>query len=130
MSDEIKALIIYRLEKADRTLETAKNVAGNDWDTVANRLYYASYHAVGALLLKFSSKSPKTHSGVKTLFNQHFVKTGLVPSELGVFYAKVFQMRQDADYADLILFLEEDIKPLIPETEKFINTIKKLIDQK
>lgn len=130
MSDEIKALIIYRLEKADRTLETAKNVAGNDWDTVANRLYYASYHAVGALLLKFSSKGPKTHSGVKTLFNQHFVKTGLVPSKLGVFYAKVFQMRQDADYADLIPFLEEDIKPLIPETEKFINTIKKLIDQK
>ena len=81
------------------------------------------------VFLKTEGKSPKTHAGVKALFNLNFVKTGLVSTELGRLFARTFQRRQDGDYADMIKFLAEDIEPLLDETEKFINTIKKIIEQ-
>ena len=51
--EDLQALINYRLQRADETLEEARlmqNVA--HWNTCANRLYYARFYAVSALLIK------------------------------------------------------------------------------
>ena len=46
-------LVAYRIERAFGTLRTAKTVANSgDWNAVANRLYYACFYAVLALLAK------------------------------------------------------------------------------
>lgn len=46
-------LINYRIERAFNTLKTAKTLANSgDWNAVANRLYYACFYAVLALLAK------------------------------------------------------------------------------
>lgn len=46
-------LINYRIERAYATLNSAKRLtAFDDWNTIANRLYYASFYAVLALLAK------------------------------------------------------------------------------
>lgn len=42
------------------------------WDMVANRLYYAVFHAVSALLIKNGHKVG-THKGVVLLFGQHYI---------------------------------------------------------
>ena len=45
--------IAYRLAKATEALRDAKLLAENEsWNACVNRLYYACYYAVSALLLK------------------------------------------------------------------------------
>ena len=58
----------------------------------------------------------------------HFVKTGLLSVEWGRFYAQLFNERNDSDYEDFAIFTEEDIVPLLPQTEEFIDVIKRLIN--
>ncbi|MEA3317543.1 MAG: HEPN domain-containing protein [Bacteroidota bacterium] len=52
-----KDYIYYRLEKANEAYNDAKLLAENDrWNTAINRLYYASFYAIIALLIKMELK--------------------------------------------------------------------------
>ena len=76
-------LIKYRLERAQETFDEAILMKQEKhWNTCANRLYYACFYAVLALLEKYGFASSK-HIGVKSLFNQHFIKTGKLSKEYG-----------------------------------------------
>jgi uncharacterized protein (UPF0332 family) len=95
-------LIQYRMGRARDTLEEAKLMFDSGYlYGAANRLYYACFYAVLALLAKNDLSSSK-HSGVMGLFNREFVKTGRIPLELGKFYSRVFDDRSEGDYADLL----------------------------
>lgn len=53
MTDWNKDLVLYRIEKARNTLEDAHILASSErWNACVNRLYYACFYAVTALLLK------------------------------------------------------------------------------
>lgn len=43
------------------------------------------------------------------------------------FYSKLFELRQTGDYADWVYLTEEDVAPLVPKVEEFMDTIKWLI---
>jgi uncharacterized protein len=121
-------LISYRLERAEETLQEAEFLTQRQfWNACANRLYYAAFYAVTALLLK-NGHNTQTHKGVKTVFAQHFVKTGKISSKANSFYNKLFDRRQKGDYTDLINWTEDDILPLIEPTKDFIEVIKGLIN--
>lgn len=50
--EEREAIVRFKIEKSYRTLEEAKgNVTLKFWPAAANRLYYAAYYAVSALLV-------------------------------------------------------------------------------
>lgn len=92
--------IKYRLEKADETLRAAQVLLQNKlWNSVVNRLYYACFYAINALLVQ-NGISAQTHAGVKTQFFLHFIKTKKVSQELGKLYADLFDGRQKGDYSD------------------------------
>jgi mRNA-degrading endonuclease YafQ of YafQ-DinJ toxin-antitoxin module len=42
------------------------------------------------------------HTGVVSLFNQHFVKEGIVTNNLGRMLMKAKDLRQDGDYKDFV----------------------------
>lgn len=77
-----KELIRYRQRKGRETLEDAALLfhSGRLFSAL-NRIYYALFYEVIALLLTADLSSAK-HTGVRALFNEHFVKTGKVPVEL------------------------------------------------
>lgn len=53
-SDERKSVVEFRIEKARRALEQAQGVVELQyWETIANRLYYAAYNAVSAMLIAY-----------------------------------------------------------------------------
>ncbi|MFZ5592074.1 MAG: HEPN domain-containing protein, partial [Bacillota bacterium] len=97
---EKRVLIDYRLARADEALKEAVLLfdAGH-YNTTVNRLYYACFYAVNALLLTRGMSSAK-HSGVRSLFNQHWVKKNIVPKHLGKFYMEIYEYRQKSDYTD------------------------------
>jgi uncharacterized protein len=84
----------YRMEKSRETLEVASLLIQNSkWNSAVNRLYYAAYYAISGLLVKSGIES-KTHTGVKTQFLLHYVKTGKVDMSFGKLYADLFDWRQ------------------------------------
>lgn len=93
--EERHTLIQYRLHRAEETYREALLMQREShWNACANRLYYACFYAVNALLVKSSYASSK-HTGVRSLFNQYFVKTGVISKELGTLYNELFEARQE-----------------------------------
>ena len=129
MTQWSEELFFYRLERAQETLEDARILANSErWNACVNRLYYACFYAVSALLIKEGYSSSK-HTGVRSLFNLHFVKTGVVPKELARIYNDLFERRQESDYTDFITFKESQVQPLIPQAEEFVERISILIHE-
>ena len=128
-AEERKAVVEFRIEKALRAYEQAKGVVGlKYWETIANRLYYAAYNAVSALLIA-SGDTAQTHSGVIHLFGQHFIKTDIFPAETGRLYHKLFTMRQTGDYDDTYGLAEEDVLPYVEPTGELISQTTELARQ-
>ncbi len=94
---ERKELAKYRLKKANETLHEIEILVHNKlWNTAINRMYYASYYAVSALLINDSIQA-QTHSGVRQMFGLHYIKTGMIDKDLGKFYSDIFDKRQTGD---------------------------------
>lgn len=130
MSDRITTddLIRYRLDRAFETLEEAVILKReNHWNACLNRLYYACFYAVSALLYTEGLNSGK-HTGVKSFFNKYWVKTGKVSKEMGRFYNQLFESRQEGDYIDFVMFDQQTVEPLIPKAEEFVRNIASLIE--
>jgi uncharacterized protein (UPF0332 family) len=113
-------LVPYRLEKARETLEDARILANaGRWNACVNRLYYACFYAVSALLVKDNLSSSK-HAGVRSLFNRHYVKTGKVPRDVARIYNDLFERRQEGDYLDFVNFQEAQVTPWISQAEALV----------
>jgi len=122
-----KNLVTYRLARADETLEDARILAkAKRWNACLNRLYYACFYAVSALLVRDGLSSSK-HAGVRGLFNQNYVKTGNVTKQLARIYNDLFERRQEGDYIDFVRFKESQVVPWISKAEELIGHIAKLI---
>ena len=120
-------LIKYKLERSGETLEEAKvMLQTSHLYGAANRIYYACFYAVSALLLSQNLSSAK-HSGVLSLFNKNFVKTRLISVELGRFYSRLFDSRLESDYADLVTIDRGEIQDDIKTAEIFISAVKSLV---
>ena len=125
-AEERRAIVGFRIEKAFRALEQAQGVIVlKYWETIANRLYYAAYNAISALLIA-NGNTAQTHSGVIHLFGQQFIKTGVFPTEMGRLYHKLFTMRQTGDYDDTYGITEEDVLPFVEPTKILIEQTTKL----
>ena len=123
-NDERKAIVEFRIEKALRAYEQAKGVIPLEyWETIANRLYYAAYNAVSALLIA-NGDNAQTHAGVTHLFGMRFVNTGVCPKDDGRLH-KLFTMRQTGDYDDTYGLSGIDVLPLVEPAGEFI---KKIVD--
>ena len=91
--EERKALVLNKVRRSNETWAEAKGIIESKyWYAAANRMYYACYYMVSALLLK-NGQSAHTHGGIIGLFGLHFVKTGIISSEMGKFYSEMYELR-------------------------------------
>jgi len=83
---------------SSRFLEAADHLAGAGLhDRAVSQVYYAVFHGVRALLFTLGIE-PRTHRGLRSLFRQHFVKTGELPDGDALLLDRLAQEREDADY--------------------------------
>jgi uncharacterized protein (UPF0332 family) len=119
----------YRLQKAKETIhEVEKHLENKFWNTAINRMYYACFYAVGALLIKHGIHT-SSHKGARQKFGQYFVKTDKVNRSLAKHYADLFVKRSKGDYNDFFDHDEETAIGLLPLTKHFIKKIEELIDE-
>lgn len=125
--DEKKAILSYRIQKAEKALVEAKDNADLEhWNLVANRLYYAVFHMASALIID-KGFTAKSHNGIFCILGQEFVRKGLLDREDAKLASRLQNMRQSGDYDDMFDWTEDDVLPLFEKTENLIEKMKGLI---
>ncbi len=120
MNPDVVKLVEYRLAQGRQTLGAAGRLlaAGYLRDAV-NRAYYAMFYASLGLLASRRLGTSK-HSGVLSLFGQHFVKSGLFPSNKAVYLRQAFELRQKCDYREFVEPDESQCREVIQRAEEFL----------
>lgn len=68
MTEWSRDLVSYRRARANEAMEDARILAkAGRWNACVNRLYYACFYAVSALLVRHGLSSPK-HTGVRSIY--------------------------------------------------------------
>ncbi|MBX9782531.1 MAG: HEPN domain-containing protein [Chitinophagaceae bacterium] len=116
-------LIQYRIKRAVNSLAAARSLLNNGhYDAAVNRLYYACFYAVNAVLLTKDIKV-KSHAGVKQVFGEFFIKPGIIHKNEGRFYSILFNYRQDSDYLDFAEVSKEFTEELTNEADTFVQVL-------
>jgi len=128
MTPEAVELVRYRLAQARESIAEAALLFANDHvRTAVDRLYYACFYAVSALLLAEGYSSPK-HSGVRALFDQHWIVPERLPKHMGRLYRRLFDARQKGDYADVVTFDRAEVSTWVSETETFVEQVARSLE--
>ena len=128
-NDERKAIVDYRLEKADLAFNESKKVAAISlWNISANRLYYALYYAVSALLIH-DGHPVNTHRGVIAMFGNYYIRTGIFASEDGRLYSDLQTMRNNSDYNCSYDATQQEIEPMIEPAKRLIDKVSDYISK-
>jgi len=120
--------IKYRVDRANETIaEVCFHIENKFWNTAINRMYYACFYAVSALLAKYKIEV-SSHSGVRQKFGENFVKTGLIERDLAKHFTELFEKRHKGDYNDFYDYDEETVLRLFPVSKKFIKEVTNMLD--
>jgi len=121
--EERKEYVKYRIETAYKTVEAAKVLAEKGfWNSAVNRLYYAIFYAVNALLV-VNDISTKSHSATKSKFSLHFIKTGKFDKKYGKLLSELYDWRQKGDYENIFDYDSESVRPLFKPVTEMIKLI-------
>lgn len=121
MTDDIKALVVYRLQQAEETLLVARELSVNGhFRDAVNRAYYAMFYA-GLGLLATRMLGSSKHSGVLSLFSKHFVKNGTFSRQVGKHLREAFDLRQKCDYREFVKISSEQVSEVIRDATDFIS---------
>ena len=122
-------IVRYRIECAENTLGEIENLfALKYYNNAANRMYYACYYAVSALLIA-NGITTKSHDGVIQMFGLHFIRTGIFPAYYGKYYGQLFNERHTGDYEDLYNHDEISTAELYPKAKAIVAAVKEKVDQ-
>lgn len=122
-----QALVNYRYQRSVDTMREAEVMFREGfYNAAVNRLYYACYYAVSAVLLQKGIQA-NTHSGIKTMFALHIVATGEIPEEIASTYFTLFEKRQSGDYDDFIFFTRDTTQEIMDQAAVFIAMVGELL---
>ena len=112
-----------RIETAYQTFQAAKVLAQNGfWNSAVNRLYYAIFYAVNALV--FNEIYTHSHSGMRNQFSRYFIKTGKLDKKYGKLLVQLYDWRQKGDYENLFDFTGDTVNLLFEPVNEMIGIIE------
>ena len=122
-----ETLVKYWQEKAAESLESARS----EYDAgrlsfAVNRIYYACFYGVSAVLRRRGKKFKK-HKGVRSALHRDMVKNGVIEEHWGRFYDDIFESRQRGDYRPLVTFESDQVKEYLEQAEEFIKEMEILL---
>jgi hypothetical protein len=119
----------YRTTLAREAMDVAMSaLKDGHLHSAVNRLYYACFYMVSALLFAEGHASSK-HSGIRSLFNRYWIKTGRLPVEMSSFYRDLFNHRQQGDYDDFVDFTIDDVRAWREQADAFVAHISAEIER-
>ena len=129
MKPEIATLATYRLEQADESLKSTQIlIEHGQYRSAVNRAYYAMFYGVLALLAVSDNQTSK-HSGVISLFDRDFVKTGKFDKAFSRWLHDAFELRQESDYQELVTVSCEQAQTMLEHAQTFVAGVKEQLQQ-
>ena len=114
------------LAKAKAALNSAKrDLAAQDYDGAANRLYYAMFHAARAALFSVGASAQGKHGTIMAQFGLRFCKNGPLPVEFGRALNEAAELRSEGDYGPTSL-AASDVAAYVETAERFA-AVKELV---
>ena len=125
MTQNIRALVAYRVDQADESLSAARILLKEGLLRPAiNRAYYAMFYGVLALLATRTKETSK-HSGAIALFDREFVKTGVFTKDLSRRLHDAFDLRQRCDYVSEGHASREEADSTLANAVSFVQEVKR-----
>lgn len=125
--EERQVIVTLELEKADKIWsQLGVQVQAQLWDMAANRLYYALFHAVSAMLIH-DHHEVGTHRGAVNKFSLYYVKQGIFTKADGRLYSRLQGLREDGDYNCSFDVEQDEVEEKIEPTRMLIEKIKHYI---
>ncbi len=116
------------LEDAHRCLSTAKsNVEISDYKAAANRSYYAIFHSMRALLILDGESDRSKHTGIIALFQQRYMRTGILDRSLSKIATNAFEVRNEADYDVTYIISKDGVLEQITRAAFFVETVERYL---
>ncbi len=110
----------HRLARARMALREADVlIERGHFEGALNRVYYAAFYAARALLATRNLDSSR-HSGAIALFQEHFVRTGVIAQETARALPRAFEKRQTSDYGDYSEPSSEEVLALRAQVGTFV----------
>jgi len=123
-----RALAQHRMTRTRAALREADLLLEQrHFNGALNRVYYAAFYAARALLATRQLDSSR-HSGVIALFQEHFVRTGLIPTDTARALPRTFEKRQTSDYGDFSEPASEEVLSLREQVRGFIDACEEVLD--
>jgi uncharacterized protein (UPF0332 family) len=116
--------------KAAQELATAERAFENDdFNSTANRAYFAAFHAaIAVLALDGITSSTNEHRWIHTTFSTHCIKRRkLFPAEFASVLPDMMRLRHNADY-DAIGVSKKDASRLLKKAQQFSFTLQQRIE--
>jgi uncharacterized protein (UPF0332 family) len=124
-SDDTDPAVTRELQQAQQALDDATKAREADLSDAAviNRLYYAAFHAIQAVLYDRGFE-PTSHGGVLSLFGSEIIAADDAPRRDGRFFSQLSELRQQADYG--YDELDEDVDALLSRTQQLVDDMEDL----
>jgi uncharacterized protein len=125
--EKVAEAVRYFWQLAQESIASAHREIHEDaLHTVTNRIYYAAFYAVSALLLE-RGLSFKKHTGVRAALHKNFIQTGEIDREWGRFYERIFEKRNEGDYLPFVFLNREETKIDLHACSEFLEVIRGLL---
>lgn len=124
VTPEVQALIHLRLSQAAESLTEARLLVERDMRLGAmDRIYFTMFYCACALLAT-REFGPSRDGNVAAKFQREFVKTGLIPPEIGARFKQATQLHHDADLGAKTPPAAERLRELLADAASFLTTTK------
>lgn len=129
MSSPREEAVLYWWNRAWDAWRAAKrDFQADAYPFAINRLYYSVFYAASALLLQ-SGHSFSKHSGVRSAFHKHLIRTQILEEAWGKFYDRLFEDRQEGDYVEFTRFDRSYVQEQIDRTEQFLKQVEPFLEK-
>ena len=124
MTPESQALINLRLEQADESLAEARLLVERGMRLGAlDRIYFTMFYSACGLLAT-REFGPSRDGNIAGKFQREFVKTGLIPPEIGDRFKRATQLHHDADLGAQTPPDADRLRELLADADNFLTTTK------
>ena len=69
-------------------------------------------------------KDSSKHSGIAALFNEHFIKSKIVPAVSSKLIQSLMDLRHEGDYQDFAVITEEEAKGAVETAQSALDTMR------
>ena len=129
-TENLKALVAYRLEQARESLEASTTLLKQDiLRSSVNRSYYAMFYGILALLALEKRETSK-HGGAISLFDAEFVKKDLFGKEFSRWLHEAFDLRQRSDYTAGARISAKEAALVLEHARVFLKEVEDFLKRK